>query len=154
MGYVTAVLAFVCSIHVHRAQEASSFCDFWNMTFGDFTACCFFFYLQFPFFYVLIRSKGTYVHVLRKPKILFSYFYGKNKLYLLKSMIVIKCNLTMLLFDSIKCYNFYIKTKETLPHFMQDENVYVCMQTLICLTSLISVSLLHNPQFSHLFSQT
>ena len=36
MGYVTAVLAFVCS--KLPAREASSFCDFWQLTSCDFTA--------------------------------------------------------------------------------------------------------------------
>ena len=34
-GYVTAVLAIVLT--ELRAREASSFCDFWNLTSGDFT---------------------------------------------------------------------------------------------------------------------
>ena len=36
MGYVTTALAFISG--VHRAREASSFCDFWKITFCDFTA--------------------------------------------------------------------------------------------------------------------
>ena len=40
VGYVTAVLAFVCT-ELH-AQETSSFCDFWKMTSCDFNILFFF----------------------------------------------------------------------------------------------------------------
>ena len=57
-GYVTAILAFVCSNL--PAQEASSFCDFWKLTSCDFTSFFSFFLLKQTFGILDVLNKDNY----------------------------------------------------------------------------------------------
>ena len=57
-GYVTAVLAIVCT--ELRAREASSFCDFWQMTSCDFTLFYSFLTQAIMIFFFFVRDKEYY----------------------------------------------------------------------------------------------